>query len=106
MFTFPHRSRGTRGEDGALHGAVYSHGWVRMCVYGATVRGLLRIIALQSFLDPPSGVLMSQEGCGCCLFPLNVRGITLLFIPSVPRLPPTPLQPKRSSIRPSRSPTT
>lgn len=59
-----------------------------MCVYGATVRGLLRIIALQSFLDPPNGVLMSQEGFECCLLPLNVRGITLFFIPSVPRLPP------------------
>lgn len=106
MFTFPLTGRGARGEGGALHVAVYSHGWLCMCVYGATVRGLLRIIALQSFLDPPSGVLMSQEGFGCCLFPLNVRGITLFFIPSVPRLSPTPPQPKHSSIHPSRSPTT
>lgn len=88
MFTFPLRGRGARGEGGALHGAVDSRGWVCMCVYGAMVRGLLRIIALQSFLDAPSGVLMSQEGFGCCLFPLNVRGITLFFIPSVPGLPP------------------
>lgn len=106
VFTFPLRGRGARGEGGALHGAVYSHGGVRMCVYGATVRGLLRIIALQSFLDPPNGVLMSQEGFECCLLPLNVRGITLFFIPSVPRLPPSPPQPKHSSIRPSRSQTT
>lgn len=39
----------------------------------------LRIIALQSFQDRPSGVLMSQEGFGCCWFPLNGRGIVLFF---------------------------
>jgi len=41
----------------------------------------LRIIALQSFLDRPNGVLMSQEGFGCCWFPLNGRGILLFSFP-------------------------
>lgn len=39
--------------------------------------GVLRIIALQSFLDRPNGVLMSLEGFGCCWFPLTGRGILL-----------------------------
>lgn len=56
---------------------------------GVVCGGVLRIIALQSFLDPPSGVLMSQEGFGCCRFPLNGGGITLFFIASAPR-PPLP----------------
>lgn len=102
VFTFPLRGRGaraTRGEGGALHCCcILTRTGVRVClrltVWDTCARilggGLLRIIALQSFLDPPSGVLMSQEGFGCCRFPLNGMGITLFFIASVtPPPPPT-----------------
>lgn len=60
-----------------------------MFLWGVLEGGVLRIIALQSFLDHPSGVLMSQKGFGCCWFPLNRRGIVLFFILSVPRLYPS-----------------
>lgn len=106
VFTFPLRGRGARaarGEGGALCCVVpWTHTDGCECVlvfewvFGIWVHvwggggGLLGIIALQSFLDPPSGVLMSQEGFGC--FPLNGRGIALFFIPSVP-LPPHPPTP-------------
>lgn len=49
-----------------------------MCLYGVVEeekRSVLRNIALQSFLDCPNGVLVSQKGFGCSWFPLNGRGI-------------------------------
>lgn len=56
-----------------------------VCSYGGVLEGcVLRIIALQSFLDHPSGVLMSQKGFGCCWFPLNRRGIVLHSLCSSP----------------------
>lgn len=69
------------------------------------LRGVFRIIALQSFLDRPSGVLMSQEGFGCCWFPLNGRGILLFLIHSLLSVPPPP-QLKCLSIISSGSSTT
>ena len=88
VFTFPLRRTGAQaahGEGGALHCAhmdVYVCVFLRLseclgyvCLYGGVC--VFRIIALQSFLDRPSGALMSQEGFGCCWFPLNGRGISL-----------------------------
>ena len=69
-----------------LYIVLYAHMNVHVCagvlgLYGGVEveegGGVLRIIALQSFLDRPDGVLMSQEGFGCCWFPLNGRGILL-----------------------------
>lgn len=98
VFTFPLRRTGAQaahGERGALRCAVCSHGCVCFvhlseCVCMGVLRGVFRIIALQSFLDRPSGVLMSQEGFGCCWFPLNGRGILLFLIHSLLSVPPPP----------------
>lgn len=80
------------------------------------VGGVVRIIALQSFLDHPSGALMSQEGFGCCWFPLKTKGaggkwggivlfpFSLYLDSTPPSLPPPQL--KCLSIISSRSSTT
>lgn len=78
------------GEGGALRYAVCDRVDARLCVcvWGLCVLlglleegeelmergGVVRIIALQSFLDRPSGALMSQEGFGCSWFPLKTGG--------------------------------
>lgn len=96
VFTFPLRHTGAQAAHGEGEGGSSSLwcmfvsvraceyvcvretlGCVCVCVCMRWLGGCAQIIALQSFLDRPNGVLMSQEGFGCCRFPLNRRGIFL-----------------------------
>lgn len=86
VFTFPLRCTGAQaaqGDRGALHCAVCSHKCV--CVYVCVFvwgwwGGALRIIALQSFLDHPYGVLMSLAGLWVLLVPTEQKGHPTFFI--------------------------